>query len=80
MGRIFETFAARFLLANRTEAEYKGSKANFGLWRRARVNSGSNGGIVRLLLTQAVVGIWELFVLLSGMEPTQMLPCPRRGL
>ena len=34
---------------------------------------GSNGGAVRLLLTQVVVGTW--IVLLSSAEPTQMLPC-----
>ena len=32
-------------------------------------------GIVRLLWTQVVVGYPDRFALLSGTEPTQMLPC-----
>ncbi len=35
---------------------------------------GSNRSIVRLSLTQAVGGISKCLALLSGMEPTQMLP------
>ena len=37
-----------------------------GLWQY--------GGIVRLLLTQVVVWYLDRFALLSGTEPTQMLP------
>jgi hypothetical protein len=72
---IFEIFADRFLLPNRTVLEHKGFRCE--LWRlvsRLGAHCGSNGGIVGLLLTQAVMGIWNCFALLSGMEPTQMLP------
>ena len=44
----------------------------FGFSQEA--DCGSNRGIVRLSLTQVVGGISKCFALLSGMEPTQMLP------
>ena len=44
----------------------------FGFVQEA--DCGSNRGIVRLLLTQVVGGYPDRFALLSGMEPTQMLP------
>jgi hypothetical protein len=74
VGRIFDIFAADFLLLNRTGVQHKGFKCK--LWRLGQaegVDCGSNGGAVRLLLTQVVVGIW--IVLLRSTEPTQMLPC-----
>ena len=46
----------------------------FGVRPDARGRVCSNGGVVRLLLTQAVVGIGKCLALLSGTEPTQMLP------
>ena len=48
--------------------------ANFGLWRRAEGYCGSSGGIVRHLVDTSCRGYLDRFALLSGTEPTQMLP------